>query len=173
MNLFQTFFGVFFNFMVPNSTLRPMAYVQAIVKKSSLVAYFRDSGNPFFEIPGYLLRSVPLVVLDPTQFMIKNIAQNAYQINAIQAAFATSAMQLAAVKQRFFDELHLEMKEQGGVKKDYFLSYQKKKDRALDMSHNLIEDILHLHDKSIGPSPSKSTDPSHAKNGTQSDFNFL
>lgn len=76
--------------------------------------------------------------------MTKNITQNAYQISAIQTEFARAACQIGAIKQRFFDELHHEMKEQGGVKKDYFLSYQKKKDRALDTSRNLIEDILHL-----------------------------
>lgn len=76
--------------------------------------------------------------------MIKNITQNAYQIAAIQSEFAKAAGSIIAVKKQFFEELHHEMKEQGGVKKDYFLSYYKKKDRALDTSRNLIEDILHL-----------------------------
>jgi hypothetical protein len=84
------------------------------------------------------------VVLDPTQFLIKNITQNAYQISDIQREFARAALQIQRTKDHFFEELHREMKEQGGVKKDYFLSYHKKKDRVLDMSKNLIEDILYL-----------------------------
>lgn len=77
--------------------------------------------------------------------MIKNITQNAYQITIIQNEFAKAAGKIIAVKNKFFEELHHEMKEQGGVKKDYFLSYYKKKDRALDTSCNLIEDILHFN----------------------------
>jgi hypothetical protein len=84
----------------------------------------------------------PLVVLDPTQPFIKNITANAYQIGLIQTQFATAAQMFALAKLQFFDELHREMKEQGGVKKDYFLSYHKKKDRALDLSKNIVEEIL-------------------------------
>ena len=69
----------------------------------------------------------------------------------IQSQFAIASHQIRTAKQLFFDELHKEMKEQGGVKKDYFLSYHKKKDRALDMSRNIIEDILYLRK----PSPTQ------------------
>ena len=101
----------------------------------------RETGNPYFDIPNYLKMS-PLVVLDPTQPFIKNITANAYQIGLIQTQFATAAQMFALAKLQFFDELHREMKEQGGVKKDYFLSYHKKKDRALDLSKNIVEEIL-------------------------------
>ena len=84
------------------------------------------------------------MVLDPTQFLIKNITQNAYQISDIQREFAKAALQIQHMKDKFFEELHREMKEQGGVKKDSFLSYHKKKDRVLDMGKNLIDEVLYL-----------------------------
>lgn len=84
------------------------------------------------------------MVLDPTQFMLNNIAVNAFQIGVIQRHFAAASHQIDSVKKKFLEELDKEIKEHGGVKKDYFLSYHKKKDRALDFSSNLIEKILHI-----------------------------
>lgn len=88
------------------------------------------------------MKTSPLVMLDPTQPMIKNITENCYQIVGIQANFVSAFAYIADIKQKFFDELNKEIREQGGVKKDYFLSYHKKKDRALDISKNIVEDIL-------------------------------
>ena len=90
------------------------------------------------------MKTSPFVVLDPTQFMIKNITENAYQIRFIQANLVSAFAYISMIKQQFLDELNREIKDQGGVKKDYFLSYHKKKDRALDVSKNIIEDILRL-----------------------------
>jgi hypothetical protein len=137
------YYREFFCFTELSSIQPPTASVRTTSKRSKLRSDLRENVNPYFEIPNYL-RSGPLVILDPTQFLIKNIAQNAYQIPDIQREFAIAALHIQRTKDKFFEELHREMKEQGGVKKDYFLSYHKKKDRVLDMSKNLIEDILYL-----------------------------
>ena len=108
-----------------------------------------DTWNPYFDIPNYLKTS-PLVVLDPTQHFIKNITVSAFQISLIQNNFAKAAHLLSTAKELFFAELRREMKEQGGVKKDYFLSYGKKKDRALNVSKNIVEEVL-LATVTLGP----------------------
>lgn len=102
-----------------------------------------ETGNPFFDIPNYL-KGEFLIILDPTQRMLKNITPNSYNFSAVQAHLARAAGEIYTAKQQFFDELHREMKEQGGVKKDYFLSYNKKKDRVLDTSRNICEEALRL-----------------------------
>lgn len=84
------------------------------------------------------------MMLDPTQWMLKNITPNAFNFPLVQDQFAKAAAQINMCYQQFFDELNREMKEQGGVKKDYFLSYSKKKDRVLDMSKNICDEALKL-----------------------------
>lgn len=93
-----------------------------------------------------------MMILDPTQFMLNNIAVNAYQIGAIQRHFAAASFQLECIKNKFLEELDKEIREHGGVKKDYFLSYHKKKDRALDFNANIIDQLLRV----VPPAPQAS-----------------
>lgn len=76
--------------------------------------------------------------------MFKNVTQNAFLFEAIQTLFANAYAQINNYKRLFLEELQREAKEQGGIKKDYFLSYNKKKDRALSIEKNIFEEILKL-----------------------------
>lgn len=77
--------------------------------------------------------------------MFKNVTQNAFLFGTIQTLFASSYAQINNYKRLFLEELNREAKEQGGIKKDYFLSYHKKKDRALAIEKNIFEEILKLN----------------------------
>lgn len=109
---------------------------------------YSETQNPFFELQNYTGIS-PLVVLDPSFYMIKNITQSAHRIGEIQQHFYEAYLKLDRLKQDFMNELQNQLKTEIGVKKDYFLNYFKvessgvdSESKILDLDRNIFEDIL-------------------------------
>lgn len=84
----------------------------------------------------------PLVILDPSFYMIKNIAINTHRIPEIQFEFLKVYKRLKILKQQFMEELNSQLKTEIGVKKDYFLNYFRRKSRVLNSEGEIFCDIL-------------------------------
>lgn len=112
---------------------------------------YSETQNPFFELQNYTDMS-PLVILDPSFYMIKNIAQNAHRIGEIQQQFYQAFLKLNELKENFMNELHNQLKTEIGVKKDYFLNYFRvaqttngqDEGKILDLENNIFEEVLCL-----------------------------
>ena len=97
--------------------------------------------NPFFELQTYMDMS-PLVILDPSFYMIKNVAINSHRIGEIQNQFSQAYEALKHLEKRFMDELQTQIKTEVGVKKDYFLNYFRKKSRVLQSETEIFSKLL-------------------------------
>ena len=109
------------------------------------IANFRIRGNPIFErrnIPDLS----PLVILDPTSYMIKNIATSSHRISEVLEIFREYHFAFKRIKKEFMNELDNELKTDSGVKKDYFLNYFKtqKENRVLGFDSKLCLRVLDL-----------------------------
>lgn len=84
----------------------------------------------------------PLLILDPTSYLIKNIARASHRIQEILHLFREIHANFKNLQKNFMNELEIELKTDSGVKKDYFLNYFTKKNKVLGLDSSLCMRLL-------------------------------
>ena len=91
-----------------------------------------------------------MVLIDPTNFMMKNVATNAYQIGQIQSTFQEAWQKLSALKDVFEGQIFGKLSPDEKVRKDFLNSYYESGSEtydiplALEKNSDLLESCLGL-----------------------------
>ena len=89
----------------------------------------------------------PIVLIDPTNFMMKNVSTNAYQIGHIQSIFYDAFKKLETVKDRFEKQVFKKLSPETTVRKDFLNSYYEEnyqEELVLGKNLDLLETCLGL-----------------------------
>lgn len=108
-----------------------------------------DGRSPFFDLTGYLEIS-PLVVIDPTNFMMKNVTLHAHQITQIQRLFYESYRSLQNEKDKFEEQVFKFINPNTKLRRDFMNKYYDSEDTykenclVLERNTDLLKKLLNL-----------------------------
>ena len=87
----------------------------------------------------------PIVLIDPTNFMMKNVSTNAYQIGHIQTVFDEAFQKLKHIKDEFETQVFEKLYPKSTFRKDFLNNYYEESvDLVLGKNLNLLDTCLGL-----------------------------